>query len=170
MPIGGYRLAEPSHPVGRTRKAATRMGRTRHDGVLHRRSRASAGIRRPASDAAPEPAGVDTAKVVEYVGLIAAPATLVSALVYWLGFELVDARSAYFGIGTGVLGYSTTDYLVRGAEAGVVPLFVLFTAALVVIFLHAGVTVLRARAGDAAWLQRAAAASPSPASWCSSWD
>jgi hypothetical protein len=133
------------------------MDRAQHNGVLSRRSRASAGIRRPAPDAAPPEAGVDTSKVVEYVSLIAAPATLVSALVYWLGFELVEARSAYFGIGTGVLGFSTTDYLVRGAEAGVVPLFVLFTAALVMIFLHAGVTALAARAGDAAWLHRAAA-------------
>jgi hypothetical protein len=137
------------------------MQRAQHNGVLPPRSRASAGLRRPASDPTPDPnprpAGVDTAKIVEYVSLIAAPATLVSALVYWLGFELVDARSAYFGIGTGMLGFSTTDYLVRGAEAGIVPLFVLFTAALVVILLHAGVTALAARAGDAAWLHRAAA-------------
>jgi hypothetical protein len=132
------------------------MQRAQHDGVLPQRIRAPAGIRRPSSDAAPRPAGVDTAKVIEYVSLIAAPATLVSALVYWLGFELVDARSTYFGIGTGMLDFSTTDYLVRGAEAGVVPLFVLFTAALVMVFLHAGVTALAARAGNAAWLNRTA--------------
>jgi hypothetical protein len=133
------------------------MQRAQHNGVLPRRSRASARIRPPIAEPAGRPAGVDTAKVVEYVSLIAAPATLVTALVYWLGFELVDARSAYFGIGTGVLGYSTNDYLVRGAEAGVVPIFVLFTAALVMIFLHAGVTALTRHADDVAWLHRTAA-------------
>jgi hypothetical protein len=132
------------------------MERALHNGVLPRRHRMSTGIRRPAPDPAPPPAGLDTAKVVEYVSLIAAPATLVSALVYWLGFELVEARSSYFGIGTGVLGFSTTDYLVRGAEAGVVPLFVLFTAAVAVIVLHAAVTALAARAGGATWLHRTA--------------
>lgn len=132
------------------------MERALHNGVLPRRHRASTGIRRPAPDPAPPPAGLDTAKVVEYISLVAAPATLVSALVYWLGFELVEARSTYFGIGTGVLGFSTTDYLVRGAEAGVVPLFMLFTAAVAVILLHAAVTALAARAGGATWLHRTA--------------
>jgi hypothetical protein len=132
------------------------MERALHNGVLPRRNRPAAGIRRRTPDPAPPATGLDVAKVVEYVSLVAAPATLVSALVYWLGFELVDARSAYFGIGTGVLGYSTTDYLLRGAEAGVVPLFVLFTAAVVVILLHAAVTALAARVGGATWLHRTA--------------
>lgn len=134
------------------------MERALRNGVQPRRHPASAGIRRPAPDPASPAAGPDVAKVVEYISLVAAPATLVTALVYWLGFELVDARSTYFGIGTGVLGYSTTDYLVRGAEAGVVPLFMLFTTAVVVIVLHAGVTALAARAGGATWLHRTATA------------
>jgi hypothetical protein len=78
--------------------------------------------------------------------MIAAPTTLATALVFWLGFELVDARSGYFELGVGTLGLSTTDYLVRGAEAGIVPLFVLFAAVLVGVGVHAAVTGAMARA------------------------
>jgi hypothetical protein len=87
---------------------------------------------------------IDIAKILEYVGLVVAPTTLVSALVYWLGFELVDARSTYFGLGTGTLDFSPTDYFVRGAEAGVVPVFVLFTAVLAGAVLHHLVTAVGA--------------------------
>jgi hypothetical protein len=123
-------------------------------GRARRRRRTPAGLVRPR--AAPPASELDVAKVLEYVGLIIAPTTLVTALVYWLGFELVDARSEYFGLGTGTLGFSTTDYLLRGAEAGIVPLFVLFTAILVAAVLHAAVTAVAARAGQAPWVRRAA--------------
>jgi hypothetical protein len=121
-----------------------------------RPGRGRAGLRRPLPHAALPATGLDVTKVLEYVGLIVAPTTLVTALVYWLGFELVDARSAYFGLGTGTLGYSPTDYLLRGAEAGIVPLFVLFTAVLVAAGLHATVTAVATLAGRAPWVRRAA--------------
>jgi hypothetical protein len=95
-------------------------------------------------------------QVLEYVGMIAAPTTLATALAYWLGFELMDARSAYFDLGVGTLGLSTTDYLIRGAEAGVVPLFVLFTAMLMGAGVHGLVSVAVARIADATRLRRVA--------------
>ncbi|MGY1762285.1 hypothetical protein ACI79G_15180 [Geodermatophilus sp. SYSU D00779] len=73
---------------------------------------------------------------MELLSLVVPPTTLVTALLFWFGFELVDARASYFGLGTGTLGFSTTDYLIRGVEAGIVPLIVLFLAMLSGVALH----------------------------------
>lgn len=68
-----------------------------------RRRRVPAGLRRPRPRPVPPATGLDTAKVLEYVGLVTVPTTVVTALLYWLGFELVDARAAYFGLSTSTL-------------------------------------------------------------------
>ncbi len=81
-------------------------------------------------------------QVLEIVALVVAPTTLVTALVYWFGFELVDARSRYFGLDPGTLGFSTTDYLIRGVEAGIVPLIVLFLIVLLATGIHTVATHL----------------------------
>ncbi len=81
-------------------------------------------------------------QVLEVVALVVAPTTLVTALVYWFGFELVGARSGYFGLDPGTLGFSTTDYLIRGVEAGIVPLIVLFLVVLLATGVHTVATHL----------------------------
>ena len=70
-------------------------------------------------------AAVQARQVLELLTLVVPQTTLVTALLFWFGVELVDARSSYFGLGTGTSGFSTTDYLIRGVEAGVVPLIAL---------------------------------------------
>jgi hypothetical protein len=77
-------------------------------------------------------------EALELLSTIVPPVTLITALLFWFGFELVDARSAYFGLGPGTLGFSTTDYLIRGVEAGIVPLIALFLAVLAMVGLHNG--------------------------------
>jgi hypothetical protein len=115
----------------------------------------STGLRRPALTRRPTSAAqadplaappVDVSQnvkqVLEVVALVVAPTTLVTALVYWFGLELVDARSRYFGLDPGTLGFSTTDYLIRGVEAGIVPLIVLFLVVLLVTGVHTVATHL----------------------------
>jgi hypothetical protein len=92
------------------------------------------------------------------LSLVVAPTTLATALLYYFGFELVQARSEYFGLGIGTLGFSTTDYLVRGVEAGIVPLIVLLLGVVVVVVLVAAGNRLAARAGTAPWFLWAARA------------
>jgi hypothetical protein len=117
-----------------------------------RTNRARVGIRRPAPRTAPDREKIDVAKVLEYFALVAAPTTFASAVLYWFGFELVDARSAYFGLGTGTLDFSTTDYFIRGVEAGIVPVFVLFTAVLAAAGVHTTVSVVATRWAAAPWV------------------
>ena len=90
----------------------------------------------------------DVRQALELVVLIVAPTTLVTALLYWTGFQFVQARSSYFGLGVGVLGFSTTDYLIRGVEAGIVPLIVLLLALLVAAIVQG---VARDLAGRDQW-------------------
>jgi hypothetical protein len=88
-------------------------------------------------------------QALELLTLVVPPTTLVTALLFWFGFELVDARASYFGLGTGTLGFSTTDYLIRGVEAGIVPLIVLFVAVLGGAAVHTGAHRLANRWGTA---------------------
>jgi hypothetical protein len=94
-------------------------------------------------------------QVLEVVGLFLAPATLVTAVLYWFGLELTAGRVGWFGLTTSVLGFSTTDYLIRGTEAGVVPLVVLFVAVLVGVAAHGGLARLATCGRDARWYRRA---------------
>jgi hypothetical protein len=88
---------------------------------------------------------------MEAVGLFLAPATIVTAVLYWFGLELTVGRVGWFGLTTGVLGFSTTDYLIRGTEAGVVPLVVLFFAVLAGVATHGVLARLAARHHNARW-------------------
>jgi hypothetical protein len=74
--------------------------------------------------------------VLEKVSLVAAPPTLVIALAFWFGWTLTNARSAYFGIDISTLGFSTTDYLLRSADATFIPAAVTLLAILTATMLH----------------------------------
>lgn len=74
--------------------------------------------------------------VIEGVSLVIAPASLLTALAFWFGWTLTNSRSAYFGIDHSMLGYSTTDYLLRSADAAFVPLAVLLLVLLVAVAGH----------------------------------
>jgi hypothetical protein len=73
---------------------------------------------------------------LERLSLVVAPPTLVIALAYWFGWTQTNARSAYFGIDSSTLGFSTTDYLLRSADASFVPIAVILLAILIVTMLH----------------------------------
>lgn len=104
--------------------------------------------------ASPRDLGHEFKQVLELVALVVAPTTLVTALVYWFGLELVNARSRYFGLDLGTLGFSTTDYLIRGVEAGIVPLIVLFLVVLLAMGVHSSATDLVDRWGESPGLRR----------------
>jgi hypothetical protein len=73
---------------------------------------------------------------LEKLSLVIAPSTLVIALAYWFGWKQTNARSTYFGIDSSTLGFSTTDYLLRSADATFVPIAVVLLLFLIAIMLH----------------------------------
>jgi hypothetical protein len=73
------------------------------------------------------------------MGLVVAPTTLVTALAFYFGWVMTNARALYFGIDSSALGFSTQDYLLRSADALFVPLGTALVLALGIAWLHAHV-------------------------------
>lgn len=74
--------------------------------------------------------------VVELVALVLAPTTIVTALAFYFGWVLTNARASYFGVDASALGFTTQDYLLRSADALFVPLGTVFVLALGLLWLH----------------------------------
>jgi hypothetical protein len=74
------------------------------------------------------PGGLSTP---ELVGFVLAPPTLVTALAFYMGWKLTEARALYFEIDPSALGFSTQDYLLRSTDALFAPLGAILVLALV---------------------------------------
>lgn len=78
-------------------------------------------------------APLNVARVWSVVGTVIAPATLVSALLFYFGYVSARAQFAYFGVDVDTLGFSTQEFVMRAPQPLLVPTLVLLlaTAALV---------------------------------------
>lgn len=84
--------------------------------------------------------------VLKWLSVFAPAATLLTALTFWFGWTMTNARSSYFGIDASVLGYTAADYVLRSADAMLVPAIVVLLLVLVGICMHAVVrSVLQAK-------------------------
>ena len=63
----------------------------------------------------------DARKLLGLIAGIVAPATLLTALAYYFGWRRERAFAGYFGIDPSVLGFSTSDYILRSVDALFVP-------------------------------------------------
>jgi hypothetical protein len=82
----------------------------------------------------------DVRGALELFGLVIAPTTVITALAFYFGWTLTNARVSYFGIDVSALDFSTQDYLLRSADALFVPLGAVLALALLAVWLHALVT------------------------------
>jgi hypothetical protein len=76
------------------------------------------------------------------LGAIVAPTTLLTALLYYFGWSHAYWFCDYFGVNSTVLGFTSTDYMMRSVDALFVPMTVAASAALLAVWGH---SVLRAR-------------------------
>jgi len=81
-------------------------------------------------------------QLVQILGAIVAPTTLLTALLYYFGWSHAYWFCDYFGVNSTVLGFTTTDYLMRSVDALFVPMTVAACAALLAVWGH---SVLRSR-------------------------
>jgi hypothetical protein len=81
-------------------------------------------------------AGSGIGTVLEVLGRVVAPVTLVTAMLYYFGYIRAQTLYMYFGVDLGSLGFSTTDYLIRSANVAFLPLAAILVAALVTVALH----------------------------------
>lgn len=72
------------------------------------------------------------ARIWSVLGTVVAPATLVSALLFYFGYVSARAQFAYFGVDADTLGFSTQEFVMRAPQPLLVPTLVLLlgTAAL----------------------------------------
>jgi hypothetical protein len=89
-----------------------------------------------ALDPSPDGQSPSVRGALELVGLVVAPATLITALALYFGWVLTNSRASYFGIDASALGFSTQDYLLRSANALFVPLGTVVVLGLAFLWLH----------------------------------
>jgi hypothetical protein len=74
--------------------------------------------------------------VIEFASRVLAPATILTAVLYYFGYIREEAMFAYFGVDLGSLDFSTTDYLVRSAGTLFLPLALLLVLSVVAVAGH----------------------------------
>jgi hypothetical protein len=103
-------------------------------------ARAPAGPAQGSGDARPatpaEPSSGLPPQVAKVLGAVVAPVTFLSALLYYFGWSHAYWFCNYFGVNSTVLGFTTTDYLMRSVDALFVPMTVVGAAALAAAWGH----------------------------------
>jgi hypothetical protein len=89
---------------------------------------------RPATPAGPS-SGIPP-QMARILGAVVAPATFLSALLYYFGWSHAYWFCNYFGVNSTVLGFTTTDYLMRSVDALFVPMTVVGAAAMAAAWGH----------------------------------
>jgi uncharacterized membrane protein len=88
---------------------------------------------------------------VNFGATIVAPATVLSAVLFYFGYVSARAQYEYFGVDVDTIGLSTRDYVMRSPQPLLVPLLVLTLVGVVVVVLHTAIRerIVRATAaGD----------------------
>jgi hypothetical protein len=73
---------------------------------------------------------------VDFVTRVVAPASLLTAVLYYFGYVREIALFCYFGVDLGSLQFSTTDYLVRSAGTLFLPAGTVLACGVVALLLH----------------------------------
>jgi hypothetical protein len=89
----------------------------------------------PARDA------VELRDVLEWIGLIITPATLLGALGFYFGWRRTNSFAIYFGIDQSLFDYDTRDYVIRSLQTAYSALFTVVVTGLVALWVHA--TIMR---------------------------
>ncbi len=74
------------------------------------------------------------ARVWSLVGTVVAPATLVSALLFYFGYVSARAQFGYFGVDVDTLGFSTQEFVMRAPQPLLVPALVLLVGAAALVW------------------------------------
>src|SRR5262249_48092923 len=71
---------------------------------------------------------------------IIAPATLLTGIAFYFGWQRVRAFDEYFGLNPGAVGYSTRDYVLNSLDALFLPVVVVLIALIAFALGHAYIT------------------------------
>ncbi|QRP43303.1 hypothetical protein [Amycolatopsis sp. FDAARGOS 1241] len=85
---------------------------------------------------------------IRAAGTVVAPATLLSALLFYFGYVSTRAQYEYFGVDVDTIGLATQDYVMRSPQPLLTPLLVLTFASVGALALHSAVQKRIAAAED----------------------
>src|SRR4051794_7830588 len=75
-------------------------------------------------------------QIVQRIGLVAAPLTLITALLFYIGWVRTDQVYEHFGVDLSLVGLSNQDYILRSVDGIYIPLGVVLVLALTGLRLH----------------------------------
>lgn len=78
----------------------------------------------------------DSSSILTIIGTVASQAVLITALFYYFGWVYTHSFFSYFGVEPSLIGYSTTDYVLRSINVSFYPFIYLTFAALVLFGFH----------------------------------
>jgi hypothetical protein len=102
----------------------------------------------------PPPPAATLSQVWSVLSTVVAPATLVTALLFYFGYVSARAQFAYFGLDVDALGYSTQEFVMRAPQPLLVPVLVLLLATAGLTWLNSKIRT-RLRSADPQPLRRA---------------
>lgn len=83
--------------------------------------------------------------VLEWIGVLLPFTTVLTALAFWFGWTFTNSRSRYLGVDASVFEFSPTDFILRSADAIIVPIILVCLVGLVWLAVFAGVSILLER-------------------------
>ncbi len=90
------------------------------------------------AEPADEPGGEPSYnQLVQGVGAIVAPVTLLTAIAFYFGWSRIVAFDEYFGLNPGMVGYSTRDYVLNSLDPLFLPVLVVLAILIGLAFAHA---------------------------------
>lgn len=92
--------------------------------------------RAPHDGTTPDSASVQLPRALRAIGSVIAPASLITALMFYFGVQHAHWYFQYFGINHTVMGLTTQDYLIRSADGLFVPLTGVAAATLLSLWIY----------------------------------
>jgi hypothetical protein len=86
--------------------------------------------------------------LIGFVGRVLVPAGLLTAMLYYFGYVREQALFSHFGIDLGIVGFSTTDYLVRSTSTVFFPLATVLVLGVAAVAVHHLLVYLLSRLPD----------------------
>jgi hypothetical protein len=93
-------------------------------------------------------------QALQGVSAIIAPATLLTGIAFYFGWQRLRAYDGYFGLNSAAVGYSTRDYVLNSLNALFLPVIVVLLGLMALAFAHAYVGHVHRRGADPARLRR----------------
>jgi hypothetical protein len=88
----------------------------------------------PGADPAEGPASPGLPALVRLLGSVVAPTTLVTALLYYFGWNWAWYFFGHFGVNSTAIGFGTMDYIMRSVDALYIPVVVLAIVSLLALW------------------------------------